>query len=381
MELTDFQRRMLGLPAQIFGGAPSQPIPSQDVNPGTIAAPTADQLQQQDMQEAGMQRLGSVGMLLMAAGQKMTPRERATILAQAPQYMDGVQRDAMTAAQARLMNMQGQAAQNAMARQEELKARAPELAKQLGFDEKAAGYLTPEQLQEIYVKKATQDPRDAQLKDAQIQHYLNSGKTSPTPQLVDLPGGGKGWATPGNTDVLPIGGAGKGTAEEPKKTGEEVKGNQFALQSIDAYKKLADPEYQYALTSRSQQLANNIPYFSSPWSSNDYRSADAASSAMTDAILRNKSGATINDPEIQDEIRRVIPQPGDTQEQLRDKVARQRFIIEGFIGASSPADRKGLRELFDKTNNDLMNKYTRQAPSEDNTSASMPGVKSIRQIQ
>lgn len=107
------------------------------------------------MQEAGMQRLGSVGMLLMAAGQKMTPRERATILAQAPQYMDGVQRDAMTAAQARLMNMQGQAAQNAMARQEELKARAPELAKQLGFDEKAAGYLTPEQLQEIYVKKAT----------------------------------------------------------------------------------------------------------------------------------------------------------------------------------------------------------------------------------
>ena len=102
---------------------------------------------------------------------------------------------------------------------------------------------------------------------------------------------------------------------------------------------------------------------------------------MTDAILRNKSGATINDPEIQDEIRRVIPQPGDTPEQLRDKVARQRFIIEGFIGASSPADRKGLRELFDKTNNDLMSKYTRQGPTENNSNASMPGVKSIRQIQ
>jgi len=383
MALMDFATRMFGYnPFDTNNsGQPLQLPGATMANTSTIAEPTLGQMYQDDLRQAQFDKLGNLGMLLLASSQQLTPAQRATILAQAPQYMDGAQRDAMTAAQARLMNMQGQAAQDTLARQEQLRANAPDLARQLGFDEKAASYLTPEQLQEIYVKKATQDPRDAQLKDAQIQHYLNSGKTSPTPQMVDLPGGGKGWATPGSAEVMPIGGAGKGTAEEPKKTAEEVKGNQFALQSIDAYKKLADPEYQYALTSRSQQLANNIPYFSSPWSSNDYRSADAASSAMTDAILRNKSGATINDPEIQDEIRRVIPQPGDTPEQLRDKVARQRFIIEGFIGASSPADRKGLRELFDKTNNDLMSKYTRQGPTENNSSASIPGVKSIRQIQ
>ena len=370
MSFYDFFQRMTG----------QQPPMSAQPNQPQAPFSTMPQIQADDYRDAALGKMGQLGMLLVAAGQRMTPKERATILAQAPQYMDGVQRDAMTAAQARLMNMQGKAAQDTLARQEELRAKAPGLAKQLGFDDNVAGLLTPEQLQEIYVKKATQDPLDAKLKQAQIDHYYNSGKTSPTPQMVDLPGGGKGWATPGSTDVLPIGGAGKGTTEEPKKTEPEVKGYQFAQQSIDAYKKLADPEYQYALTSRAQQLANHLPYFSTPWSSNDYRSADAASSAMTDAILRNKSGATIHDPEIQDEIRRVIPQPGDTADQLRDKVARQRQMIEGFIGAANPADRKALRELYDKANNELMSKYAQPNPGASANGGFAPGVKSIRQI-
>jgi hypothetical protein len=375
MDLTDFQRRLLGFPAQMFGG---QAIPpAQPMSP-------VDEQQQQDMQQASTQRLGQLGMLLMAAGQRMTPKERATILAQAPQYMDGVQRDAMTAAQARLMNMQGRAAQDELSRTEALRQKFndPSYLKSIGLSPEQAQALGPSGIQKLLENQALANTPEAALdrkfKQAQIDHLLNP--TPANPQMVDLPGGGKGWAFPGKTDVLPIDGAGKGTAEEPKKTEAEVKGYQFAQQSIDAYKKLADPEYQYALTSRAQQLANKLPYFSSPWSSNDYRSADAASSAMTDAILRNKSGATIHDPEIQDEIRRVIPQPGDTTEQLKDKVARQRLMIEGFIGAANPADRKALKELYDKTNNELMSKYTQSAPGNSANGASAPGVKSIRQI-
>ena len=375
MDLTDFQRRLLGFPAQMFGG--------QAIPPAQPMSPVDDQ-QQQDMQQASTQRLGQLGMLLMAAGQRMTPKERATILAQAPQYMDGVQRDAMTAAQARLMNMQGRAAQDELSRTEALRQKFndPSYLKSIGLSPEQAQALGPSGIQKLLENQALANTPEAALdrkfKQAQIDHLLNP--TPANPQMVDLPGGGKGWAFPGKTDVLPIGGAGKGTAEEPKKTEAEVKGYQFAQQSIDAYKKLADPEYQYALTSRAQQLANKLPYFSSPWSSNDYRSADAASSAMTDAILRNKSGATIHDPEIQDEIRRVIPQPGDTTEQLKDKVARQRLMIEGFIGAANPADRKALKELYDKTNNELMSKYTQSAPGNSANGASAPGVKSIRQI-
>lgn len=376
MDLTDFQRRLLGFPAQMFGG---QAIPpAQPMSP-------VDEQQQQDMQQASTQRLGQLGMLLMAAGQRMTPKERATILAQAPQYMDGVQRDAMTAAQARLMNMQGRAAQDELSRTEALRQKFndPNYLNSIGLTPEQAQALGPSGIQKLLENQALANTPEAALdrkfKQAQIDHLLNP--TPANPQMVDLPGGGKGWAFPGKTDVLPIGGAGKGTAEEPKKTEAEVKGYQFAQQSIDAYKKLADPEYQYALTSRAQQLANKLPYFSSPWSSNDYRSADAASSAMTDAILRNKSGATIHDPEIQDEIRRVIPQPGDTPEQLKDKVARQRLMIEGFIGAANPADRKALKDLFEKTNNELMSKYNTPSPRASSNGSGIPGVKSITPIE
>lgn len=363
-------------------GQPIQLPGATMANASTIAQPTLEQSYQDDLRQAQMDRVGNLGMLLLAAGQQLTPAQRATILSQAPQYMDGAQRDAMTAAQARLYGMSTKAKQDEIAQQQALSQQAPALAKQLNLSEADLAVLSPEQIQKMRVDQLTRDPRESQLVDLKLQHEqaqidaLRNPRAG-TPQMVDLPGGGKGWATPGSTDVLPIGGAGKGTTEEPKKTEAEVKGYQFARQSIDAYEKLADPEYQYALTSRSQQLANKVPYFGSPWSSDDYRSADAASSAMTDAILRNKSGATINDPEIQDEIRRVIPQPGDTPDQLRDKVARQRMMIDGFIGAANPADRKSLKDLFDKTNNELMAKYTKKTPADPSNSASIPGVKSI----
>lgn len=375
MSFYDFFQRMTG----------QQPPMSGQSNQPQAPFATMPQIQADDYRDAALGKMGQLGMLLVAAGQRMTPKERATILAQAPQYMDGVQRDAMTAAQARLMNMSTKAKQDEIEQQQALSQQAPALARKLGISPELISALSPEQIRDMYIKRQMADPRDSQLMDLKLQHEqaqidaLRNPRAA-TPQMVDLPGGGKGWATPGSTDVTPIGGAGKGTSEEPKKTEAEVKGYQFAQQSIDAYKKLADPEYQYALTSRAQQLANKLPYFSTPWSSNDYRSADAASSAMTDAILRNKSGATIHDPEIQDEIRRVIPQPGDTPEQLKDKVARQRLMIEGFIGAANPADRKALKELYDKTNNELMSKYTQSAPGNSANGASAPGVKSIRQI-
>jgi hypothetical protein len=384
MALSDFATRMFGYnPFDAnSSGQPIQLPGATMANTASIAQPTLGQMYQDDLRQAQMDRVGNLGMLLLASGQQLTPAQRATILAQAPQYMDGAQRDAMTAAQARLYGMSTKAKQDEIAQQQALSQQVPALATQLGISPELSSALSPEQIRDMYIKRQMADPRDSKLMDLKLQEeqlkidtLRNPGRG--TPQMVDLQDGSKGWVYPGSTDVLPIGGAGKGTAEEPKKTEAEVKGYQFAQQSIDAYKKLADPEYQYALTNRSQQLANNVPYFGSPWSSDDYRSADAASSAMTDAILRNKSGATINDPEIQDEIRRVIPQPGDTPDQLRDKVARQRMMIGGFIGAANPADRKSLKDLFDKTNNELMAKYTKKTPADPSNSVSIPGVKSI----
>lgn len=377
MPFEDFFRRMTGQPMQLPGAAMADRPTT-----ATVARPTMDQLQAQDYQYAAMNRMGQLGMLLMAAGQRLTPAQRATILGQAPQYMDGIQSDVAQASQARLMGarMQQEQAENERAQALRQRFADPQFLNALGINPEMAEALGPAGIQKLVENQAMSNTPDAiqqrRLVDAQIQHYLNPSKTAPTPQMVDLPGGGKGWATPGSTDVIPIGGAGKGTTEEPKKTEGEVKGYQFAQQTIDAYKKLADPEYQYALRSRAQAAADAlplIPFTDRPLSSNDYRTASAASSAMTDAILRNKSGATIHDPEIQDEIRRVIPRPGDTDQDVADKVNRQRMMIEGFIGASNPADRPALRKMLDRANQELMQKYTKNT---------LPaGVRSITPIQ
>ena len=121
----DFFRRMTGQPMALPGAtmAGSGPVNAPSPNAATVAQPSLEQLQSQDYQRAAMQRMGQLGMLLMAAGQRLTPAQRATILAQAPQYMDGMQRDMMTAAQARLMNAQQQAAQDELARTETLRSK------------------------------------------------------------------------------------------------------------------------------------------------------------------------------------------------------------------------------------------------------------------
>ena len=369
MSFYDFFQRMTGQQPPM-SGQPQAPFS------------TMPQIQSDDYRDAAMSKMGQLGMLLVAAGQRMTPKERATILAQAPQYMDGVQRDAMTAEQARLMNMQGQAAQNAMARQEELKARAPELAKQLGFDEKAASYLTPEQLQEIYVKKATQDPRDAQLKDAQIQHYLNAGKSSPTPQMVDLQGGGKGWATPGSPDVLPIGGAGKGGVdpEMAKRTEAEDKNLTFAKEAIVANNILADPKYSGQLTSGYNQKLNMIPTVNGSWAGENYLVGDRSANSFVDSVVRPRSGAVVGKEELENNRKIYTPAPGDSQEELFRKAKMRSQHIQSLIAGANPADRPMLQKMFEDSQQELLKAYNGTQNNSQQSTGLPPGVKSVRPL-
>jgi len=384
MELTDFQRRMLGLPPQIFGGAPSQPIPSQDVNTGTIAAPTADQLQQQDMQEAGMQRLGSVGMLLMAAGQRMTPRERATILAQAPQYMDGMQRDAMTAAQARLLNMQGRVAQDELTRTEALRQKFndPNYLNSIGLSPEQAQALGPSGIQKLLENQALANTPEAALdrryKQAQIDHLLRPDKVSA--QLVDLPDGGKGWAMPGSTDVMPIGGAGKGglNPETVKRSDNEDMNLTYAKEAITANRVLSDPSISGDLTSGYKNRINKIPTLEGSWAGKQYLTGDSQANSFIDSVVRPRSGAVIGKDEEAGKKRIFTPMPGDTQEQLFDKAKMRSQHIQSLIAGANPADRPMLIKMFQDSEQELLNAYN---GTQNNSQQSMPGVKSIRQIQ
>lgn len=171
MALSDFAQRLLGFPAQLFDNQTSNPVAMPNPSAAALAQPTMQQLQQQDMQDAGMQRVGQLGMLLMAAGQRMTPRERATILAQAPQYMGGIQDDVARAAQARLIGAQSQEAQNELQRRQDISAKLddPEFLKSVNMTPGQAHFLGPQGIQAALQARLSRDPLQEAFLMAQIQ--------------------------------------------------------------------------------------------------------------------------------------------------------------------------------------------------------------------
>ena len=171
MALSDFAHRLLGFPAQLFDGQSSNPVAGANPSAAALAQPTMQQLQQQDMQDAGMQRVGQLGMLLLAAGQRMTPRERATILAQAPQYMGGIQDDVARAAQARLIGAQSQEAQNELQRRQEIGAKLddPNFLKSVNMTPEQARLLGAGGIQAALQARASRDPLQEGYLMAQIQ--------------------------------------------------------------------------------------------------------------------------------------------------------------------------------------------------------------------
>lgn len=172
LPLEDFLRRLTGQPMQL-PGAPQpagQPVAAPSPSVAAVAAPTMAQAQQQDYNNAAMQRLGQMGWLMLAAGQRMTPKERATILAQAPQYLDGIQADAMNAAQARLMASRAQQEQGEQERQAALMERLkdPKFAQSLGISPEIVSTLGPQGVIDALKARAARDPIDEAYKLAQI---------------------------------------------------------------------------------------------------------------------------------------------------------------------------------------------------------------------
>lgn len=385
--LNDFQRMLMG-GQSLLGGVsqPANPVQQgEDTTAANLAQPTLDQLMQQDLQQAGMQRLGQLGMLLMAAGQRMTPKERATILAQAPQYMDGMQRDAASAAQARLINMSTRAKENEIAQQQALSQQAPALAKQLGISPELISALSPEQIRDMYIKRQMADPRDNQLMDLKLQEeqlkidaLRNPGRG--TPQMVDLPGGGKGWAYPGSTDVTPIGGAGKGGTdpEMAKRTEAEDKNLTYAKEAITANRMLSDPSIYGDLTSGWKNRVNKIPTLEGSWAGEKYLTGDSQANSFVDSVVRPRSGAVVGPSEMADKKRIFTPMPGDSQDRLFQKALQRTEHIKSLIAGANPADRPMLQKMFEDSQQELLNTYQ---GAQGNSQQAIPGVKSIRQIQ
>ena len=370
MDLTDFQRRLLGFPAQMFGG--------QAIHPAQPMSPV-DEQQQQDMQQASTQRLGQLGMLLMAAGQRMTPKERATILAQAPQYMDGVQRDAMTAAQARLMNVQGQNAQQEMARTQALQERlkdpafidrlglTPETAQALGYSgiqkliENQAMANTPDNILDRMVKQTQLEAAQKTLNsnpyaDATLRSQAEiDGRVAQADRLGLQGDERKEFLANGRL-------SGAGSAP----TQDQANAATFYTMMQTAEKQLSDPKIGPAAASRTERAIDALPFgmgrgFTSP----EYQLAENAQRNFVAAYLRKTSGQNITDSEFNMHKPLFFPQPGeDDPRVLAQKAQNRADAMKGILGS---APMKFQREVGD-------------TPQQSQQPSGIPGVKSIRQI-
>ena len=340
MDLTDFQRRLLGFPAQMFGG---QAIPpAQPMSP-------IDEQQQQDMQQASTQRLGQLGMLLMAAGQRMTPKERATILAQAPQYMDGVQRDAMTAAQARLMNMQGRAAQDELSRTEALRQKFndPNYLKTIGLSPEQAQALGPSGIQKLLENQALANTPDnvldRQVKQAQLQKLLTPEQEKPT--LVDMPDGSKGMWYPGQTNVIPVEGTGQGAKPA---TQDQAASAGFVTRMRNANDVMSDPkisEYGMGVKGTMNRANSAIPIIGNSFVDPQYQQLDQAQRNFINATLRRESGASISPGEFENARIQYFPQVGDSPEVIKQKELNRQDAIKGVLYATTPQFQKEFGDI------------------------------------
>ncbi|NDB69591.1 MAG: hypothetical protein EB015_16620 [Methylocystaceae bacterium] len=375
MDLSDFQQRLLGFPSQFFGVSPNaQPITAQDPNAGALAQPTMQQMQQQDLQQAGMQRLGQIGMLLMAAGQRMTPKERATILAQAPQYMDGVQRDAMTAAQARLMNMQGQAAQNELARTQGIQSKLsdPAFLKSLGITPEIAQSLGPAGIQKLLENQAMQNTPDnildREAKKAQIASVYHTLNRSPYQDAADRAKAemdirtnqGKQLGLQGDDLTQYIA---NGKVPDSTKANKEQSDAQTFLKMMDDAEGNMSKLPAMAGASRVDRALDAVPFslghgFTSP----EYQQAEQAQRQFIQAWLRRTSGAAISPAEFEAEGRKFFPQPGDGPDVIAQKAAARKAAREGLLTGTTPAFQRDYQGVGSSTASDI------------------PGVKSIKQI-
>lgn len=372
MALLDFASRLLGFnPIQAQQG---QPITGPDASAAAIAQPSLEQAYQDDLQRAQFDRLGQVGALLFAAGQNMSPKERATILAQAPQYMGGAERDAMNAAQARIYGMQNRAAQEELNRQSQLQKQLadPKFVQSLGITPQIAQALGVSGIQKLIENQAMANTPDnvldRRVKQRQLEklsrpeitpeqeaQMRETGAYTARKQLADtMPN-----LTPAQKNELITTGKISDTIKPPNA---EQASSQTFLKMMDQAEKNLSQVPAMAGADRLYRALDSVP-FGHGFTSNDYQKADQAQRQFIQAWLRKTSGAAISPAEFEAEGRKFFPQPGDGPDVIAQKAEARKAAREGLLMSSSPTFQQDY-----------------QPPQIIQPGSGIPGVKSIRQV-
>jgi hypothetical protein len=167
---------------------------------------------------------------------------------------------------------------------------------------------------------------------------LQSTSTPKLPSGVDLP---EGYMPQFNDQGQLIGAApipgilSTGAVGGGKLTDGQANAATFAERMAAAEQRVQP--FEGVLTSASQNVRANIPLLGNFLASPEYQVARQAQEDWVTANLRKESGAVIGDGEMDREIKKYFPQPGDSKEVISSKLESRGIAAQGMRRAAGPA--------------------------------------------
>lgn len=111
----------------------------------------------------------------------------------------------------------------------------------------------------------------------------------------------------------------------------------FADRMASANDILSDPKLLAAQTDPTKGPLAAIPGVGNYLVGGEYQQAEQAQRDFVNAILRRESGAVISPSEFENAKKQYFPQPGDTEDVIRQKADNRRIAIEGVTRAAGPS--------------------------------------------
>lgn len=172
-----------------------------------------------------------------------------------------------------------------------------------------SGELTPEQAQQLGAGKTITGP--------------NGEIIFMTPQGV--------FKRPPSGDAEPVGNI---QITEPKVTIDERKAATFADRMLSSGSII--DQFGAAGTGALDRLMSNVPLVGNYMVSEDFQKLDQARRDFINAQLRRESGAVISDEEFDNANKQYFPQPGDSEDVIKQKAANRQLAIKGMVRDSGP---------------------------------------------
>lgn len=124
-----------------------------------------------DVRQAALNSIGNMGAILMAAGQRMEPAQRAAYLAQLGQAGSGFNTDLYNASQRRLMQARTQEQMQEMEENKRMDAmlKDPAQLQGLGIDPRQAQFLGRGGLRQVLANRAAQSPETAEVNRLKLE--------------------------------------------------------------------------------------------------------------------------------------------------------------------------------------------------------------------